>query len=133
MREIKFRAWLKKDSVWNKKGMYGSFTIWDRYDGREESGIYCKDGGDLCEVNAEKVVLMQYTGLKDRNGKEIYEGDIIRILYVDEFKDKERVGAVEWDNEEWGWVITNYDFRYGYAHSDEVIGNIYENPELLEK
>lgn len=63
-------------------------------------------------------VLMQFTGLLDKNGKEIYEGDILRGLGKVYFHQGKF--CVEY-GEEWGWISKNA----------EIIGNIYENPELL--
>lgn len=73
--------------------------------------------------------LMQYTGLKDKNGVEIFEGDIVILCWSDE------VGESHW-----GKVIIKNPFEYTpeearyfiYSDEIEVIGNIYENPELLE-
>lgn len=80
--------------------------------------------------------VMQYTGLKDKNGKEIYEGD---ILFTNDDPGECREAAVnvivEYNDEFAKWEIFNKDFRLdlGYYPFDEieVIGNIYENPELL--
>jgi len=71
------------------------------------------------------VVLQQFTGLKDKNGKEIYEGDII----VDSFNHCEKGKVVENTAEFW------WDFiEYGLDQAElEVIGNIYENPELIKE
>lgn len=80
--------------------------------------------------------LIQCTGLKDKNGKLIYEGDIVKFYDTDEMK-----AVVSWDDKELiGFYlnttdyfkdkyVTDYDF---YKDVYEVIGNIYENPELLE-
>jgi len=63
--------------------------------------------------------LMQYTGLKDKNGKEIYEGDIAQL--------RELTFQVYWDSRQTGFNVGSL-----LAEMIEVIGNIYENPELLE-
>lgn len=74
------------------------------------------------------------TGLKDKNGKEIYEGDILDMTEDDCVVS----GVVEWDNIECGWILTsnNSEKKITYmlcyeGERCEVIGNIYENPELL--
>lgn len=79
----------------------------------------------------------RFTGLKDKNGKEIYEADIVKIEYAD-FKFK---GVVKYDETYLAYVITNtYTATHEYEnlgdyidYGIEVIGNIYDNPELLEK
>ena len=81
----------------------------------------------------ENIILMQYTGLKDKNGKEIYEGDIIKTKI---FNGKYENAEVYWNVNAWcirtkkettGLFVTKGE--YGV----EIIGNIYENQELLEK
>lgn len=78
----------------------------------------------------EPFYLMQYTGLKDKNGKEIYEGDIVSGWKDSHWHDgKDRVlKEVEWTDELAGFNIIQIEMR-----TCEVIGNIYENPELLEE
>ena len=77
---------------------------------------------------------MQYTGLKDKNGKEIYEGDILRCIAKGGFEHKSTLHLGWSENGEYGWcwqsgaIVREVDFirdRY------EVIGNIYENPALV--
>ena len=73
---------------------------------------------------------MQFTGLKDKNGKEIYEGDILRILDEEEYQGGAVIIAVEFKE---GYFVDSY-FHWALAcikeYKREVIGNIYSNPEL---
>lgn len=74
-------------------------------------------------------ILMQFTGLKYKNGKEIYEADFIDVDYKDE-----RIFEVCWVRDGWGLFRNDVNiFELGSPSMDvvEVIGNIYENPELL--
>jgi len=131
MREIKFRAWDKEQKRWikleHKSGLlfsWGQIYLSDSYDG-EDNPTFKKQDKDSFE-------LMQYTGLKDKNGKEIYEGDILEA---------ERENACQWEVV-WfnGWYLDRYvngvkdegDDKYGFRTDLKVIGNIYENPELLK-
>jgi uncharacterized phage protein (TIGR01671 family) len=116
MREIKFRAW---DKSINK--MCGDFLYF------VEDAIYQHHGNPWHDT---RFFPMQYTGLKDRNGKEIYEGDILRWGNLDESTGENQIHAVKWANG--GWVLGDMDWLYVQADEGEVIGNIYENPELLK-
>lgn len=74
--------------------------------------------------------LMQYTGLKDKNGKEIYEGDIVQTHTKEFAKVVFQNGCFMWDN-----APLCYDEEWEFAKTEkwaEIIGNIYENPELLK-
>ncbi|MGG7215378.1 YopX family protein [Clostridium nigeriense] len=78
--------------------------------------------------------LMQYTGLKDKNGKEIYEGDIVKAyesnIVCEVIFSEGAMFMLRWNDKKWG---NNEYHHYGVrAFTLEVIGNIYENPELLE-
>lgn len=87
--------------------------------------------------NKRDLELMQFTGLHDKNGKEIYEGDILSI------SNGKAVGVVEFQNAQFhlnyikdefrNWSKSKFLDEYSSSHSQEVIGNIYENPELLEE
>ena len=108
MKEIKFRAWNGKEMS-QPQHLYSSF--WHK---REK----------------EIKELMQYTGLKDKNGKEIYEGDIIRI-------ESDLIGEIKW-NETWNCLKLSHNESNGLFLNQEILGeieilgNIFENPELLK-
>ena len=128
MREIRFRAWDKSE----KKMIDSSeFIVWDLLCDFHESNF--KDDG---------YVFMQSTGLKDKNGVEIFEGDVVEYKYItrcDETESGKR--TVEYDEYQCGFSPFCYqtdvdDCWYNYLiknESIEVIGNIHENPELLEE
>lgn len=139
-RVIKFRAWdgIYKNMIYDFlfpnethafsdnrmcitfEGQIANFKDWNQdYEETEMSAPY-----------GTRFKLMQYTGLKDKNGKEIYEGDILK----DEF---ERVDLVYWIESEARFTLRQKNRKTEYftvvSHlSEEVIGNIYENPELWE-
>ncbi len=124
-REIKFRAWHK-----DLKKMFkiGQITL--------EKGTWNFEPNDRDFIGMSipyqpSFVLMQYTGLHDKNGKEIYEGDIVKITGSKEID----IGKVIYEYNGFTVDVTNMDRYYGRVHLlekfTEVIGNIYENPELL--
>ena len=124
MREIKFRAWDK-----NLKIMMPDFDNWIDFDGNYYERA--QKTHDTPNIEIERcvtdVVLMQYTGLKDKNGKEIYEGDIV---ITDEAGWKAKIVF------EGGMFVCVDNTTWGYSafcnwKKFEIIGNIYENPELL--
>lgn len=94
------------------------------------------DGQNTFEIfEDEDFILMQYTGLKDKNGKEIYEGDILNNgngpVYVF-WNENYQAFWVGYDSEESEkqYYASTSDFC---TEADEIIGNIYENPELLKR
>ena len=138
MREIKFRAW---DNVADQ--MY--------YVGEEELIVFImKDSG----IQADQVIqdneyidgyyvetlhhlqYMQYTGLKDKNGREIYEGDIVlrEITVFGTSANEDFIGEVKYYECRW-WIDNGNDAIPLWNEADEltILGNIHENPELLER
>ena len=127
-REIKFRAWCKKDGTmldWLTMSQT-AFNRDDRY-----SLLY-----NILVNHKDYYEVMQFTGLLDKNSKEIYEGDIIQFaekyFYLVKFEDGKFVGYHA--NNDWGKWGDLYKLgepgfdKYNYV----VIGNIYQNPELLK-
>lgn len=147
-REIKFRAW-GNDKMWypETKTNDNCFTTlhffngggidWGLYDSIFENRI----------VSGEYGAIMQFTGLKDKNDKEIYEGDIVQLSDNWLFKDKE-LCVIEYHQYGIPYIIQRYlknkpnqgDYNFDYLKDSsisgcepfyEVIGNIYENPEII--
>lgn len=131
MREIKFRAWDDE----KRKYTY-SFEGYDFRNHTNDGEYYflvCsgeKINGDYYELTLE-----QYTGLKDKNGKEIYEGDIVDPVSEDNIFIK---GLIEFDSDAGSFVLKNENGRWQrfgvtvIADDLEIIGNIHKNPELLK-
>lgn len=129
MREIKFRAW---DT--SAKHMLEVRELILRSDGMVKH-VFDYVGEHNNEE--DEVILMQFTGLKDKNDKEIYEGDIVELFNIREGGTEE--GEVIWQEEYAGFIIKGKQNRLwsiemasGYdTVTGQVIGNVYENPELL--
>ena len=122
MREIKFRVWDKEDKKIREVTFINFYDEFVRLDEKADGSSIVRKLGEF--------ELMQYTNLKDKNGNEIYEGDI--LLFDNAFND--RKCEVKWREEENSWSVY-YNYEKGFYQklkSDcEIVGNIYENPELL--
>ena len=122
--KLKFRAWLKKRQEMDNEIDHISWL---------EDELYCIGDGITYMVSAEDLVLMQSTGLVDRNGKIIFEGDIVRMA-KDVYSEptyyevvRHRGGAYRLESKQHGCELW-------LRHTDcEIVGNVYENRELLEE
>lgn len=135
-RPIKFRAWdrLNKLIVYPGSGDGYMQCDGDGFTLTVETGVDIDRETGMESPNYEEIEadFMQFTGLTDKNGKEIYEGDVVKARGIQTKNDV--LGDVRWNNKE--AALKLYLTRGGSARLDaifrhEVIGNIYENPELL--
>lgn len=135
MRDIKFRAFINSDATGDDAGLM--------HYPNDNSDFELFTNGSSCFsmvydyerwVDEDKFNVMQFTGLTDKNGTEIYEGDLIEVV-----RNKNCALLVEFINDYvGGWILShpssNGHISLGARNSleIEVVGNIYENPELLE-
>lgn len=122
-REIKFRVW---DSF-NKRMDYSpciSFNVVDD-DGTVDTWI--DKGGGKWRSATTQMKLLQYTGFKDKQGKEIYEGDIVKAFMINTEGSEIWKGLIKFI----AGAFTLLDRWIIHFENIEIIGNIYENPELL--
>ena len=155
MREIKFRALCKRSKVnpnfnkWVKETGKRGWQVFEKDTGEKynlgdihlmdydvcvsnKGKMMCLESGWDYQTDDEEAILMQYTGLKDKQGKMIFEGDIIQNKYKEYF-------VVEFTDSAWmcnkkvggllGWSLPTLKRT---KECVEVIGNIHENPELLK-
>jgi uncharacterized phage protein (TIGR01671 family) len=135
MRELKFRVWKKDQQRWVNHSYKFDNCL----------NAYNNSGTPISEREEIELISQQYTGMKDRNGKEVYEGDIVKWgmshdqeiafprLRVVEFNEKQLIYKVV----EVGDLPALVDYLYEAIQPStrwcEVVGNIMENPELLKQ
>jgi len=136
-RELKFRYWNPLAKTYKMSWRYNL-----THDGKILA--YDVDMMDYDEPTDPKnsiLVIQQYTGLKDRHGEEIYEGDIVRIynntrILANNQKECDALHIVEWATDRFDFVLINGEYMQGCGvfstPNYEVVGNIMENPELLK-
>lgn len=119
---FKFRIFIKNEPNPKYNGM---FKVHSLHLGTNKVIISSQHGNVSVKLDSNKI-LMQSTGLKDKNGKLIYEGDIIKETLID-FINEEIITVVKWDK-----LNATYNLENSQNCEREVIGNIYENKSLLE-
>lgn len=136
LRTIKFRGFNKKRGIW----LYGNYILnrGAHFIAPQEFA----DGKTWEDYEVEEESIGQFTGLHDKNGKEIYEGDIINVFTYNIFKSgTRRKLVVRWTQTEYvafdesqvhtgGWMLWQI---HNEDKDIEVIGNIHDNPDLIEK
>ena len=120
----KYRAWLKKEQKMDNEIDHISWL---------EDELYCIGDGITYMVSAEDLVLMQSTGLKDKNDKEIFEGDIVKMA-KDVYSEPTYYEVVRHYGGAYRLESKQHGCELWLRHADcEVVGNVYENQEYLKK
>ena len=120
---VRFRAWLKKKQEMDNEIDHISWL---------EDELYCIGDGITYMVSAEDLELMQSTGLVDRDGRIIFEGDIVKMA-KDVYSEPTYYEVVRHYGGAYRLESKQHGCELWLRHTDcEVVGNIYENPELLE-
>lgn len=114
-RQIKFRAWHMP---------FGSKGPMQEMLHRRASSIL-----SFAEMNSDAYIVEQFTGLKDKNGKDVYEGDLLKIKYP--FSDNDEICEVKWSNSDAGFIIGNFQL-WKVVPKSVVVGNVHEDKDLLE-
>lgn len=119
----KFRAWLKKEQ---KMDNYIDHISW------LEDELYCIGDGITYMVSAEDLVLMQSTGMVDRDGRIIFEGDIVKMS-KDVYSEPTYYEVVRHYGGAYRLESKQHGCELWLRHTDcEIVGNVYENKELLD-
>lgn len=145
MREVKFRAWVEHEDKISGKNNYAYMNENPEFHGSINE-IFATSGKEPLNPYGCKITYMQYTGLKDNNGREIFEGDILRLNFINEsyisevlwHGDNKVIPSPEfdinWERVYTGFLESNFlsEVLSDERWSIEIIGNTYEHPHLFE-
>lgn len=129
MREYKFRAW---DSWWDKMHYFDFTKNIEATPDDELKGLWILHKEGSVYAIQDKIKIMQYTGSKDKNGKEIYEDDLVQVL---DYASWEGLYKVVWDEESLMYVLVDaYGDKEKMCEFEHYLvrGDIHENPELFD-
>ena len=138
-REIKFRVWDNEYKYMNYKVLVGIYGDWEKVkDDKnytacamwiepDKVDYKCDPHWANFEPYHKDIHLMQYTGLKDKNGVEVYEGD--KVMFDNEWTEPNEIGVITWNKDTASFQIKGHIPSSSMKHLDrmKVIGNIYEN------
>ena len=139
MREILFRGKRVDNGEWIFWNVFGHITT---QNGRQRPITEKTKRGvrfytDIYSVKIRKETVEQYTGLTDKNGRKIFEGDIVELTYYTLPEERKVMAEVAYEEESAAFVLYSFGTENKgicgeICNTNKVIGNIYDNPEMLE-
>lgn len=131
MNNVKFKAWDTKNKKWLESVPPEEYMLdseaWDHPD---DDAMMLSPQYPLRTFDG-RIVYLQYTGRTDKNGKEIYEGDFVKVLIEQIFQDVEAVGQITRPISNYHVQFQSCSVEFEHLEEIEVVGNIYDTPETV--